>query len=428
MPAEVVSVDYDSRDADNLYTILCKFLNSSSAKSPNDLIRARALNSNIKHIPVSGEIVFVCKAPTPYHSGASFGREYYYTSPISIQSSVHHNGLPGANKVSIDGKTKEQRISNATTGIPQKLSDSKIVKDQIDPGFPERIDVHPLQPFPGDIIFEGRWGQSIRFGSSPDTRRRFPQPPNWGIGTGATGNPVMILSNGTNPRNKKYNQFHIESPDDDDSSIWLTSGQSVSFTPAASYRPSVIDKEVDLYKKNSFGGNQVILASDRIIFNAKAQEIVGFAKQGIGFATDGSLVLNGRRVVEIESERISLGFNATSPVILGDRMIQLLSDFLNTMIDLNKSLLQLTVPTGVGPSGIPLNSGDFVGIINELQKLINQLPRTASKFAFVNEYANGPSDADRENFKQLKDNRFVVKPQGKQRGDTNRGVSFESLG
>lgn len=426
-PAEVVSVDYESRDPARLYTVLVRLLNAGVGKSPSDLIQARALNSNIKHIPIVGEIVFVCKAPTPYHSGAGYGREFYYTAPISIQSSVHHNGLPGANKVSVNGKSKETRIQEARVGLTPKLTDNKNIKDQIDPGFPERLDVSPVQPYPGDIIIEGRFGSSIRLGSTVDTRRRYPQQPSWGIGTGATGNPIMIISNGTNPKNKKYNEFHLESPDEDDASIWLTSGQSVKFTPSSKYEPSIRDKEIDLFRKNSFGGNQVIIASDRIVLNANKQEIVGYSKEGIGFATEKCLALNAKNIVELEGGKISLGYNATHPILLGDRMIELLAKFFDLVIQMNEAITLLTVGTGTGPSTTPLNSGEFVGIINGISGLLNSLPKTASKFAFVNETAGGASDADKNSFKELKDGGYAVKLPEISRGDKSGKVSFDNL-
>lgn len=426
-PAEVVSVDYEGRDPSRLYTVLVRLLNAGVSRSPSDLIQARALNANIKHIPIVGEIVFVCKAPTPYHSGAGYGREFYYTSPISIQSSVHHNGLPGANKVSVDGKSKETKIQEARVGLTPKLSDNTMVKDQIDPGFPERLDVSPIQPFPGDIILEGRFGGSIRLGSTVDTRRRYPKQPSWGIGTGATGNPIMIISNGTNPKNKKYNEFHLESPDEDDASIWLTSGQSVKFTPSSKFEPSIRDKEIDLFRKNSFGGNQVIIASDRIVLNANKQEIVGYSKEGIGFATEKCLALNAKNIVELEGGKISLGYNATHPILLGDRMIELLAKFFDLVIQMNEAITLLTVGTGTGPSSTPLNSGEFVGIINGISGLLNSLPKTASKFAFVNENAGGASDADKNSFKELKDDGYNVKLPEISRGDKSGKVSFDNL-
>ena len=427
--AEVVSVDYENLDPSRQYTIQCRILNSGAARNPSDLIQARPLNSNIKHIPLKGEIVMVCLAPTAYHSGASFGREYYYTNPVSIQSSVHHNGLPGANTVVLGSLNNNINSSNSTLGLPRKLTDVRTVKSTIDPTFPERTDVFPIQPYSGDIIFEGRWGQSIRLGSTVDTRRRYQRGPNWGIGTGATGNPITIISNGTNPKKleKSFNQFHIESPDDDDASIWLTSGQSVKFTPASKYTPSIFDKQIGLFRKNLFGGNQIILASDRIILNANKQEIVGFSKAGIGFATEQTLALNAGNILELESRRISLGFNATSPIILGDRLIDLLKGLMDILLDMNQSITQMTHPTGVGPSGTPLNSGDYVAYANNISRLINTLPTISSKFAFVNEFSGGASSGDTSRFNESKDNNFNVKLPERQGGDKPSSVSFDNL-
>ncbi|MFN9961480.1 MAG: hypothetical protein ACK55I_51050, partial [bacterium] len=123
MPAEVISVDYKTVNPSRLYTILCKFLNAGVAGSPTDVIQARPLHANIKNIPIEGEVVFVCKAPSPYHSGAGYGREFYYTHPISIQSSVHHNGLPGANLILLDKKSQKDKAQDARTGITRKLTD-----------------------------------------------------------------------------------------------------------------------------------------------------------------------------------------------------------------------------------------------------------------------------------------------------------------
>lgn len=429
VPAEVVSVDYMEKTRDRLYTVYCKIMSSGASRRPSDIIQARALHANIKQIPIVGEIVFVCLAPTPFHSGASSAKEYYYTMPISIRSSVHHNGLPGANIIKTDDRTSERKIEDAILGIPGKISDTKNVTKTIDPTFPERKDIFPLQPYSGDVILEGRWGNSIRFGSTVDLRQKYIQQPKWSKGTGITGNPITIISNGTNPEltKKTYNEFHIESPDDDDSSIWLTSGQSIRFTPASKYTPSIVDKEIDLFRKNDYGGNQVIIASDRIILNSKKQEIVGFAKEGIGFATEKCLVLNAKKIVELEGEKISLGINATSPILLGDRVVQMLGKILYLLIDMNQQITLQTHPTGVGPSGPPLNAGEYVGFIMQLNQMLSQLPTLASKFAFVNEYSGGPSKSDIASYSKIKSTGFKLPVPDKLSGDLSGGISFSNI-
>jgi hypothetical protein len=427
--AEVVSVDYMQKTRDRLYTIYCKILSGGSTRRPSDVIQARALHANIKNIPIVGEIVFVCLAPTPFQSGASNAKEYYYTMPISRQSSVHHNGLPGANDLKDVVQDTKSKMSLASLGVTTSVADNNSTKKTIDPTFPERKDLFPIQPFSGDVIIEGRWGQSIRLGSTVDLRRSYISPPNWDKGKGITGNPITIISNGTNPNseNKKHNEFHIESPDDDDASIWLTSGQSVKFNPASKYSPSITDKEVDLFRKNDYGGNQIILASDRLVLNAKKQEIVGFAKEGIGFATEKCLVLNAKNIVELEGGKIALGFNATSPILLGDRVVEMLGQILYLLIDMNRAIALETHPTGVGPSGPPLNAGEFVGFITNLNMMLSKLPSLASKFAFVNEYAEGPSASDRSKFSTLKTTDYVLPIPQKSLGDSSGGISFSNI-
>jgi hypothetical protein len=274
------------------------------------------------------------------------------------------------------------------------------------------LDVFPIQPFSGDIIIEGRWGQSIRLGSSVNQLRPYQQGPNWRVGAGATGNPITIISNGTNPKKseKSFNQFHIESPDEDDSSIWLTSGQSVSFKPASDYAESIYDKQIAMFKSNWYSGNQIILSSDRIVLNSKKQEIVGFAKEGIGFSTEKTLALNAKNIVEIAAGRILLGFNATHPMVLGDRLINLLNEFMNLVVQMNEKINMIQHPTGVGPSGTPINSGDFVFIKNQINSLIDTLPDLASKFAFVNEFTGNPPASERDKYRDLAKNNFVVEP------------------
>lgn len=413
--AEVVSTDYGGRDRGELYTIRCKILNTGVSGPANNIIRAKPLHSNIKQLPIIGEIVMVCLAPTPRHSAASFGRQFYYTHPVSIQSSIHHNGLPGANRLAIDNRTQNEKANNASDGIPSNLTDRTVLKDIIDPGFPERLDVYPIQPYSGDIILEGRWGQSIRFGSTVDTRRKYPIYPTWGVGLGATGNPITIISNGTNPsrREKTYNEFHIESPDNDDSSIWLTSGQSVRFTPSSTYEPSMSDKQISLFRTNSFSGNQVIIAADRIIFNAKKQEIIGYSKEGIGFSTEKSLALNGKKVIELESERISLGIDATSPSVLGDKLMDLMTELCDLLQNMNRSIRDITVPTSWGPSGTPINGADFVLYKEEIKKIQKKFPTVLSKFIFLNEKSKGPTDEDKNRFESLKANSFVYSAENK---------------
>lgn len=394
-PAEVLDVDYEGINKSTLYSVLCRYA-GAPGHNRKDVIRARALDINIKVIPVRGEIILVTKAPAPEASAGGLSQEYYYSNPVSIQSSVHHNGLPGLTAW-IENYTagSSEARTDAYDGLTHDTSKNLGVNYPIDPIFVERNDVYPVQPYSGDIIIEGRWGQSIRFGSTLDERRKYPQVPTWKKGLGATGNPILIISNGTNPENLPRNEFILENIDKDDSAIWMTSGQYVKFEPASTYTPSITDKSINLFTKNEYGGNAVMIASDRIVFNARRQEIIGFSKEGIGFSSEKGISLDGKQVVEIESEqKISLGINAIEPILLGKRTMNWLDSLCQVLMNVTRAITEQTHPTGTGPSGIPINVSKFSNAYTQLNELKNSITKLPSQLAFVNEKSGGPSAAE----------------------------------
>lgn len=421
--AEVIDVDFSGKDKEKLYTIKCKILGSFGSQASISTIQARALDANLKNIPIAGEVVLLLKGPTAYNSYLGTGQEYYFTNPVSIQGSVHHNGLPGVSETlrNTNSNNKEKR-ENSQVGVPTKSSKNRNTSTTIDPTFGERLDVRPVQPYSGDIILEGRWGQSIRFGSSIDERRTYPIPPYWKPGLGVVGNPILVISNGNNAGKAKDNEFISENPDTDDASIWMTSGQFLKFTPASTYTPSIKDKSVDLYVKNQFGGNQVIIASDRLVFNARKQELIAFSKEGIGLSSEKAISIDGRQVVETESKRINLGINAKSPILLGDRTMDWLNELCNILSSFLTTVTQITVPTGVGPSGFPINNPAFINLKSEVKGIQQKIEKLQSQLAFVNEFSAGPSEeakAKEQEREQRQEQRNQGEEPPRQKSDPN---------
>jgi hypothetical protein len=384
-PAQVLSVDYSGFNKEYLYSIRCTLVGPYISNDPSNVIVAKPLDVNIKNVPISGEIVMVMRAPNAYNSPGRTSADYYYTNAVSLQGSVHHNGLPGMTEfLPIKNSANEQVRNEAQDGITVKSSELEEVTSTIDPLFPERLDVYPLQPYPGDILIEGRFGQSIRLGSTINEDQRYPLSPYWKEGTGASGNPIIIISNGTNPKRKKYNSFTLENIDEDDSGIWLTSGQSVSFTPASTFSISIEDKGVDLYRRNGYAGNQAIIASDRIVLNARKQELIGFSSQGIAFSSDKVFSIDSRDLFEVESKRISLGLNAEEPALLGNTTAEWLTDLCDVLNRMLQEIKLITVPTGVGPSGTPINSANFTSIDSTVNSLSKRIEDLKSQLVFLN--------------------------------------------
>ena len=385
-PAQVISVDYSGLNREYLYSIRCNLIGPYLSSSPHNVVVAKPLDINIKNIPISGEIVMLMKAPNAYNTPSRNSSDFYYTNSISLQGSIHHNGLPGVNEFIQNKNPNNKNVREDTQdGIILKTSEISGITSTIDPLFPERLDVFPLQPYPGDILIEGRFGQSIRLGSTINEDDRYALSPSWQEGSGASGNPIIIISNGTNPKKeKKYNSFILENIDQDDSGIWLTSGQSVSFTQASNFTPSIEDKGIDLFKKNGYAGNQVIVASDRIILNARKQELIGFSKEGIAFSSDKVFSIDSRNLFEIESAKINLGLNAKEPALMGDTTGVWLADLCDLLKQMIDQIKIITVPTGVGPSGTPINAPNFTSLNSSVQSLANRIEELKSTLVFLN--------------------------------------------
>ena len=68
--------------------------------------------------------------------------------------------------------------------------------------------------------------------------------------------------------------------------------------------------------------------------------------------------------VTVKSEQINHN-SGKEPMVLGETLKNLLNDILT-------SITQLTVPTGLGPSGTPINSADFQNIASKLNTILSE--------------------------------------------------------
>jgi len=122
----------------------------------------------------------------------------------------------------------------------------------------------------------------------------------------------------------------------------------------------------------TYQGNQVIINSDRLLFNAKTDSILLFSDKAIGFSTNGSFHFDtssdkNKNKFVINSPNIYLGLEfdnsyPTEPAVLGDQ----LEDALNRILTLISGILDdieykvgyiVTTPggpTGLNPANAPI--------------------------------------------------------------------------
>ena len=126
---------------------------------------------------------------------------------------------------------------------------------------------------------------------------------------------------------------------------------------------------------NIYQGKQIVLNSDRILFNAKNDSILLFADKSIGLNTQGSINIDNKGLFVINSRsEIYLGLKGkeapTEPALLGDKTGTYLKDILTLIQELTvfmASEFKVTVPmVGVSAPG-PNDIGSFIQKISYMK-------------------------------------------------------------
>ena len=287
---------------------------------------------NIKSYPLVGELIIIIIAPSSIQESADFIPTHYYLTNINLWNTPHHNALPNPR---IDG----EEILNSS-------------KNQSQQTFIEKDNIHPLLPFNGDVIHEGRFGQSLRFGNTSNNQLN-----NWSS-VGNNSEPITILRNGQSPNIEKEGWIHItEDINKDLSSIYLTSTQKIPFNNETINRFTKFNSLGKSTTLNNYFNPQIILNSDRIIINAKSDSILIGARKSIDLSTGEYINVQSKNLY-VDARNIKLGDEkATESLILGDSFMKdfkLLLDSLNNLC----SVLEFdqSWPGGVPSPNTPVNT------------------------------------------------------------------------
>lgn len=309
-PLEVVAVHLDAskkyfpqkKDGGPDYSFLGgvkgRFVNSELGMNIDSLSDFKPLNPNFQTTPVVGEIVI----------GVKYLGQLFFTTQLNLFGNPNFNTQHG---ISVGKKKDTLSSSDGIDDLPN--SDDR----GIETGhyFKKMDDARKLLPNEGDVIIEGRFGNSIRIGS--DIRNENEESPNMIFSVGHT-----IEGDTKVPIEEKI--------DTDSSSVYLTSNQELNFTIGA--ESQLIPAPYD--------GKQILLSSNRIILNTKEGG-------DILFSSNNNVGISAVKEVVIESPTTKIGgTDATEPIVLGDTLESKINDIL-TIIE--TGLLAPTGPVVVGP-------------------------------------------------------------------------------
>jgi hypothetical protein len=332
---------------------------------------ALPLFPNSKNYPLLEEIVYIIALPNTGIGESTNSIQYYYFQPINLWNSIHHNGYPPFTDSTLP-ESQQKDYQQVEGGSIRKVTDGS-TEIKLGNTFKEKLDVKPLLPYEGDIIYEGRWGNSIRFGS---TVLR-PNTPNLWSTAGNDGDPITIIRNGQYDDGKDPWVPQLEDINQDPSSIYLISNQKIPI--------EVSSKIYDSYKvkpssPSEYQGKQVIINSDRLLFNSKTDSILLSSQKTINLNTRESVNIDTPQTI-VQSPDIRLGDkNATEPIILGETFLTDLSSLLQNIILLSQALQS---PIGTPVPNVPNASIPIPAVRVEAsaQNMINKIEAYKSKIS-----------------------------------------------
>ena len=371
----------------------CRLVNSQAERPKMSLYWYNCMDTNIKDYPLLGEYV-IC---------AEYLGNKYYSNKLNVHNLTNHNALFNltiGNRV--DSGVLQKPASTAySTAIASGASMLRGGGSRMGDLFTENALINPLRPIEGHITFEGRFGQSIRFGN----RARLATQKGYQSKAGkkpyksphiliTAGHKFDLKKNGKSDFGfKKVGSLYEENINDDGSSIWLTTFEDVPLKIATA--KSDPKPFTSIKKPSKYDGKQVIINTDRIIFNSKVKEILHFSKgnyyinsnknfgldvvKDIKVENKGNIIFKteGKKGYRIESktkvnidgkDNINFGDKKGELIVKGETLQQILEELIDAI---QKSIS----PAGsvAGPYPVTLtNPGFLLKVKAKLSKMLSK--------------------------------------------------------
>jgi len=327
---------------------------------------ARPLTGNNKNLPLVNEIVYLIGLPDTDIDSISSNSADYYINIVSLWNHPHHNAYPTAPNAL--PPTQQKDYVQTQVGSIRRVTDQS-TEIFLGKTFIERSNIHPILPFEGDIISEGRWGNSIRIGSTVKNT-----PNNWST-VGTNGDPILIIRNGQGKQTEEGWIPTVEDINNDDSSAYFTSTQKIPLKASSTLYDSY---QTQPTSPEQYAGKQVILNSGRLVFNSTVDHILLSSNQTVGFSAVQGFNFDTKSNFIVNASSVKLGGKtATEPLLKGDSTIAILTDLIDELYKLTIALQSVT-PSG-GPLVLPAATQLAPKLLQIKTQLNNQTKSKISK-------------------------------------------------
>ena len=320
----------------------------------SSLPTALPLFPNQKYFPLPGEIVLLQNLPSAPSPITDKTEETYYTTTINAWNSPQFNGL----------FVEED-------------------KNLLYNSFIENKDFRGLQTFEGDYILEGRFGNSIRFGSTNKSGNQDLSP--WSTNPGELlSNPITILSNEHN--NKLSNSdLYVEDINKDGSSIYLTSTQKIPLN-IGNVKLSNITAPISI---QDYVEPQVLINADRTVISSKSDEVLIFGYSGVELYSQGPIYMQSDKIgITLQDNNIFLGpyNNAqdTQPLVLGNNLREFLIGFYQALSNFSTTLVDAkATPEGLTITQLGTAADTMQQFLNSNSKFLTDINYLLSKTTYT---------------------------------------------
>lgn len=358
--------------------IQCTILDSVQLDGSKIVSNVQPLFPNFKNYPLINETVLIIALADKDYDKNYNKLTWYYVNPLNLWNSQQANPIPNPQENILPATQKKGYQQVEIVGTPNKPSAGSNTEFKVGTYFDEKSDINPLYSYEGDIIIDGRFGNSIRLGNTVPNNVSYVFN-DWSD-AGNIGDPITIISNGHRKLKPSYNSI-VESINEDDSSIYLTSTQQIPIKVASTNDYLSYDFLPSPTTPDQYSGRQIILNSGRLVLNSTTDHILLSSAQSINLNSQQSINLDTTGPIILEGAEVYLGSSdANESAILGDTLVDILQ---GALIDLSNALGAASIQ--LGNNGVPLEplGSAFRGAVDSLQLYANKLDEAKSKFVKV---------------------------------------------
>ena len=210
------------------YEILYSTLSTSKSQEVSE--PAWPMFNFLRQYPIVNEIVLIMAGPSEKLNDRASNQQFFYFPPYSLWNRANHGAFPNMEEYAnflkqfVNIQAYQGTATSGSLPLGYTFQENQLVRN--------------LQPFEGDTVIQGRFGQSVRFGSTVPVLKR----DNTWSNSGKNGDPITIILNSqaqVSP-SLKFNNM-VENINKDGSAIYMTSTQEIFL------------EDINNFPLNSFG-------------------------------------------------------------------------------------------------------------------------------------------------------------------------------